>query len=148
MSEETVVIQPKKPGIVIFVSILHWLAVAWSALVSLILLLSLLFSRVLGGMEGYFRDRISAMVPANSTAGPIAFFAVILAVSLCFTGFFLFMALGILKGNKFSWYVQIALSVLGLLSFAGGLFGIPLTLINVLILFFFFTPRIRDYFKF
>ena len=140
----------KKPGIVIFVSILHWLSVALFGLLSFFCLAALLFSHTLN-LDRYFMDRISQISPPSFSYGPVFVLAVLLFLLLCFTSFFLALAIGLLKGKKFAWYMQVAFSTLGLLGLPLGFLGIlpllPLAALNIVILVFFFSSRVREHFK-
>ena len=141
----------KIPGIVIFAAILQFFSVAFFGFLSLGCLAAIGLGSVMG-MGDYFMQQASRFSAANSSAGLTLFFAVGLAVLLCFTGFFLSLAIGLLKGKKFAWYFQIAFSTLSMLGLPlGVLWAVPFlplgSLLNILILILFFRPRVRGYFK-
>ena len=141
----------KKPGIVIFVAVLHFFSVAFFTGLSLFCVLAMLFGAA-WGIDDYFTRQMAQFSPPNFSYGLTLIFGVALFVFVCFAAFFLTVALGLLKGKKFAWYLQIVFSTLGLLSFPLGLvwsivvlpFG---SVLNIVILIFFFQSRVRDYFK-
>ena len=65
--------------------------------------------------------------------------------------FFLMLGIGLVRGKKFAWYLQIAVSTMGLLGLplsVTGLLLLPLgALLNVAILVLFFQNPVRSYFK-
>lgn len=141
MTETTAIDTQKTPGMVIFVSVLNFITAGFAFLGMLISMVILIFGNVLGAAD-YVARQVSQMeAQANLSYGVnFIFISVFLAALLVFA---LFMAIGIglLKGKKFAWFVQVAFSILGLL-------GFPFyTILNGVILFFFFRPRVRDYFK-
>lgn len=69
------------------------------------------------------------------------FLGIGILVSMFFVALNFAVGIGLLRGVKFFWYLQIVLSVLGLLSFPLG------TAINALILIFFFQSNVRSFFK-
>ena len=141
----------KTPGVVIFVAVLHFLSAAFFAFSSLLCVLMMLFGST-WGMDHYVTEQVSRFSPANASFGLASFLAVALFFLLLFLAFFLTLAIGLLKGKKFAWYLQIAFSTLGLLSlsvaFLWAIPALPLgSILNIVILFFFFRPRIRQHFK-
>ncbi len=142
----------KKPGIVIFVATLHFFSATLFLFLSLFCVLAMFFGAA-WGIDDYFTRQMTQMVPAaNFSYGLTLIFGVALFVFLCFFSFFLVMGIGLLKGKKFAWYLQVAFSTLGLLSlplgFLWSLFILPIgSIFNVVILFFFFRSRVRNYFK-
>ena len=143
----------KKPGIVIFVAVLHFFSVALFCFLSLFCVLAMLFGAA-WGIDDYFTRQMSQFSPPNFSFGITLIFGTALFVFVCFGAFFLSMALGLLKGKKFAWYLQVAFSTLGLLSFPLGFFwamAIPVlpmgSVLNIVILIFFFRPRVREYFQ-
>ena len=130
----------KTPGIVIFVAILNFLTTAVFFLLAAISVMGLLFGNIFGIYE-YMTQRLSQYSHANPSVGLSLLFIIFLAVSVTFLFCFLFLGIGLLKGRRLAWYFQIALSVLGLLSFPVG------TLVNAVILVLFFQAPTRDYFK-
>jgi hypothetical protein len=135
--------KPKTPGIVIFAAILNFISTAIFFAGSFVCALVIIFGNAFG-----VREAVTKQIQAAQTAGAgdatyavMIVFAVILVVLLIFGLFYLFLGLGLLKGQKWAWYVQIGLSILGLLGFPLG------TVIGAVILFFFFQHSIREYFK-
>ena len=141
----------KRPGIVIFAAVLQFFSVVFFGFLSLGCLAAIALGSVMG-MDNYFTQQASRFTPPNGSYGLTLFFAVGLFVLLCFVGFFLSLAIGLLKGKKFAWYFQIAFSTLSLLGLPlGVLWAVPFlplgSLLNILILVLFFRPRVRAYFK-
>ena len=141
----------KKPGIVIFVAVLHGLSAALFLLLSLFCIVAMLFGAA-WGIDDYFTKQMPQVAPPNFSYGLTVIFGAALFVFACFSAFFLAMAVGLLKAKKFAWYLQITASTLGLLSFPLGMLWslavLPLgALLNVVILVFFFQPRVREFFK-
>ena len=144
MTEE-VPAAPKAPGVVIFAAVLNFISVAFLSVLSIFCILALVFGNILGVYDLAARQ----MQAANLSFGFTFLFAVILLTSAVFLVFFLLVGLGLLKGKKIAWYLQIGMSVFGLLtSFVAGLAGISFGgVLNAALLIFFFQPRVRDYFK-
>ena len=131
----------KTPGIVIFVAVLNFLSSGLFFIFSILSLVALVFGNVMGIYDFVTRQITQFTQPQSLSLGLNFVFGSFLLISLTFLAFFLFIGLGLLKGKKLAWYFQIAMSVLGLL-------GIPFgTILNVIILIFFFQPSVRDYFK-
>ena len=152
MSESTAV-NPKKPGIVIFVAILHFFSSALFLLLALFSLLAIFFGAA-WGIDDYFSRQVTQMAPAaNFSYGLTIIFGAALAIFLGFFAFFVTLGIGLLKGKKFAWYLQVAFSIFGLLGLPLGLlsaalFVLPLgAIFNIVVLVLFFQPRIRDHFK-
>ena len=143
--------QTRKPGVVIFVAILNFFSCSVFFVMSAFLGLAVIFGAA-WGMDQYVSQRMSHYAPnPNFSYGVAWMFGLAAAVTLAMGIFFLCIGLGLLNRKKFAWYLQIAMSMLGLLSlplgFVTGLFMLPLgTLINIIILVFFFQPRTRDHF--
>lgn len=136
---------PRTPGMVIFVAVLNFISVAFLSIVSFLCALALVFGNVMGLYDLAARQ----MQAANLSFGFTFLFAVILLVSVMFLVFFLLVGIGLLKGKRLAWYLQIGMSVFGLMtSFVAGLAGISFGgVLNAFILIFFFQHRVRDYFK-
>jgi hypothetical protein len=135
---ETFPEQRKTPGIVLFVAVLNFLSATLFFFLTLFCLLLAVFGTTLGIAESAAQRLADYQAQFNMAYG--AFFLVLTAMFLAFFAFFLAVGIGQLKGKRFSWFVQIGLSVLGLL-------GFPIwTVLNGVILYFFFQPRTRDYF--
>ncbi len=144
--------KPKKPGIVIFVAILHFFSSALFVFLSLFALLAIFFGAA-WGIDDYFSRQMTQMAPAaNFSYGVTLIFGVALAVFVIFASFFIALGVGLLKGKKFAWYVQVAFSMLGLLGLPLGftsaaLMVLPLgAVFNIIVLVLFFQPRIRAHF--
>ena len=141
----------KKPGIVIFVAVLHFFATALFVSLSLFCLLAMGFGSA-WGIDDYLARQVSQFSPPNYSYGLTILFGAALFVFVCFSAFFLTMAIGLLKAKKFAWYLQIAFSTLGLLSFPLGFLWsiavLPLgSILNIVILVFFFRSRVREFFQ-
>ena len=142
--------KPKTPGIVIFAAVLKFFGVALFGFLSLFCVLAMIFGQALG-VDQYFRDQLAHM-PANQMAygGLIAVCAVALAVFLAFTLVYLAVALGLIKGKKYAWYMQVTLSTLSLLTLPLAVANpiIPFgAVINLVVLILFFRKPVRGYFK-
>lgn len=133
--------RPKVPGMVIFVSILNFLWVFFAALAVLLSGALVIFGNTLGIYEAV-THQIQQMTPASTvTPGLSLIFGVVAVFSLLIGSFFFAVGQGLLRGKKMAWYAQVMMSVLGL-------FGFPIgTVLNGIILYFFFQPPIRNYFK-
>ena len=143
--------KPKKPGIVIFVAILHSLSAALFVLLSFFCILAMLFGAA-WGIDDYFTRQMPQVAPPNFSYGLAVIFGAALFVFACFSAFFIVMVAGLLKAKKFAWYLQVTASMLALLSFPLGMLWslavLPLgALLNVVILVFFFQPRVRGFFR-
>ena len=141
--------ETKKPGIVIFAAVLHFFTVAIFSFLSIFCVLAMLFGAA-WGFDQYFREQMTHVGPPNFSYGLAVIFGLALAVFLTFVGVFLAVAIGLLRGKKYAWYMQVALSTLSLFSLPFGLMNpvLPLgAVLNIIILALFFRPRIREYFK-
>ncbi len=134
-------LESRKPGIVLFVAVLNFISAAMMSALFLFSLLGLFFGSALSVMETVSRRLSEVAASANLSFGVTFIFAVLFFISASFLIFFIWVGVGLLKANKAAWYVQIALSILGLLSIPFG------TVINTVILVFFFQRPVRDYFK-
>ena len=76
----------KKPGIVIFVSVLHFFSVAFFAFLSLFCVLALLFGAA-WGIDDYFTRQMSQFSPPNFSYGITLIFGAALFVFACFAAF-------------------------------------------------------------
>lgn len=131
----------KKPGIVIFTAVLNYVAVVVYALVAVFSLLVLVMGT---GFQLYQKlsQQIHQYYPEVDLTGVVGVvFGVVLFLSLFSIAFHVWLALGLLSGKKSCWYTQVVMSVIGLISFPIG------TVLNIVILIFFFQPLIREYFK-
>ena len=131
----------KTPGIVIFVAILNFISVAFFLFLSIVALVALIFGNVMGIYDALSKQIAQLPSTVNLSYGATFLFGVALVVCLFFAGYFLFIGIGLLRARKPAWYLQVAMSVLGLLGFPIG------TVLNALILVFFFQAPVRDHFK-
>lgn len=139
--DNTVGESSKTPGIVIFVAILNFISMAFFLFLLVISLVVLIFGNVMG-IYDFVTKQITALTPqANLTIGFNVFFVLLLIFSVIFLVFYLLIGLGLLKARKYAWYFQVALSVIALLAFPFG------TILNAVILIFFFQSNVRGYFK-
>ncbi len=134
-------LESRKPGIVIFVAVLNFISAAMMSGLFLFSLLGLFFGSALSAMQTVSRRLSEVAASANLSFGVTFIFAALFMISAALLIFFIWVAFGLLRAKKAAWYVQIALSILGLLS-------VPLgTVINTVILVLFFQRPVRDYFK-
>ena len=149
---EIVNVPVKKPGIVIFVAILNFFSATFFSFLSLFCVLAVFFGAA-WGIDDFFAHQVAQVAPrANFSYGLTFIFGAALIVFVSFLSFFLAMGIGLLKGKKFAWYLQVAFSTLGLLSLPLGLmasfFVLPIgAIFNIVVLIFFFQPSVRNYFK-
>jgi len=142
----------KKPGIVIFIAILQFFSAALFFLIGLFSVLALVFG-ARWGIDDYVSKQVAQYSPtANFSFGVTVIFGAAAAIFLSLMVFFLTLGIGLLKGKKFAWYLQVAVSIFGLLTvpfaFLWNIFTLPLgAVLNVVILVFFFQTRVRDFFK-
>ena len=149
--------KPRTPGFVIFVAVLNFVSASFAVMGAGVSMLLLIFGNV-WGVYGYMSRHMAdwnqmsqhsplgpilpaAPDPANLTFGLNFLFGFILFLSLLFLAFFIAVSIGLLKGKRFAWYSQITMSVMGLIGFPVG------TILNGIILVFFFQQPIRGYFK-
>ena len=131
----------KTPGIVIFVAILNFISVAFFLFLSAIALVALIFGNVMGIYDAVSKQMAQFSATPNFSYGVTLIFGAALVVCLALMVYFLFIGLGLLRAKRTAWYLQIAMSILGLLGFPIG------TVLNALILVFFFQAPVRDHFK-
>lgn len=132
---------PAKPAVVIISAVLNLIGAAIAGFVLLASVIGLLY----GAGAGLFNTvtaRMSELYPSINASFGISFLLGFLIVfSGTFTFFYLMLALSLLKGRKWAWYAQVCLSVVGLV-------GFPIwTVVNGVILYFFFQPPTRNFFK-
>lgn len=131
----------RTPGIVIFVAVLNFIASFFLFLLAGVSAMLL----ALGNAASFYNEvtsRINQVYSQyNLSMGMNLLFGILLMGGLAFAVFYLLIGVGLLKGQKLAWYFQIALSAFGLLGFPLG------TVINAIILIFFFQQNIRTYFK-
>lgn len=126
-----------KPGIVIAAAMLNFISAAFSLLWSVLCAAAILFGNTLGVLNA-LAGRIQEVNVALSVNVVLGF---VLAVTLAVGLFYIWLGVGLLKGKGAAWYLQVAASLIGLLFFPIG------TVVNGVILAFFFTPAVRSYFK-
>ena len=140
MSEQIVEVKGT-PGMVIFAAVLNFIASFFLFLLAAICLVFLVFGNAAGFYDAVTKQVNQAYAHYNLSIGLNVLFGAILAAGLFLAVFYLLVGIGLLKGRKLAWYFQIALSVIGLISFPFG------TIINIIILVFFFQQNIRAFFK-
>ena len=152
---ETLSEKPGKPGIVILVAILQFFSSALFFLLSLLSGLAILFGAS-SGIDEYVTKQMSQVTSNPNFSYSLAIlFGVLLVLFLLVALFFLMLGIGLLRGKKYAWYLQVLISVfstLGLLSLPlsmmSGVFLLPVnSILNVVILVFFFQDRVRRHFK-
>ena len=108
---------------------------------SILSLVVLIFGNVMG-IYDFITKQITTYRPqVNVSIGFNVFFILMLVFGIIFFLFYLVEGIGLLRGKKYAWYFQVTLSVLGLLAFPIG------TILNAVVLIFFFQSSIRGYFK-
>ena len=133
--------QKRIPGPVIFVAIMDFLSVTFLGILSLIFAVSLAFGNVLGLYDAVSKEMSRHAPTANYSYGLTFLFATILIICLLFVLFFVLLGIGLLKGKKAAWYIQVVLCTIGLFVYPMG------TALNGVILFLFFRQPLRDFFK-
>ena len=142
MDDQSMLAETKKtPGIILFVAILNFLSAAAGFLVAILSLLAMVLGASAGIYEHITNQLAQAQPPINLSFGMTFFFMLTLVLSAAFGAYFLLIGLGLLKKKRYAWYMQVAMSVLGLLGFPVG------TIINGVILAFFFRSSIRSHFN-
>lgn len=138
---DTIVLPAKKPAIVIIVSILQFLSAAGLFAGAAACIFVAIFGASLGLDKQIGEMMTQYNANPNISYGLAIFFGLAAVIAIITAILFLLLGIGLLKGSKVSWYVQIALSILGLI-------GFPIfTAINGVILFFFFRRDIRDFYR-
>ncbi len=142
MTETTpTAVKPRTPGIVIFVAVLNFLSAGLFFLFSFLCLMFLVFGNILGLYDVVSKHIVQYYQPPNLSLGMNFVVISLLVICAMFMSFFFILGISLLKGRRMAWYFQIALSILGLL-------GIPFgTILNIVILIFFFQTPVRDYFE-
>ncbi len=139
---ESIIPEIRKPGIVLFTAVLNFISASMMSALCFFSLLGLIFGSALGVTEAMSRRLNDYAASTHVSLGINIIFIILLTTSLLFTGFYIWQGLALLKGKKAAWFIQIALSVLGLLWLPP--FG---TILSIVILVFFFQNRVRDHFK-
>ncbi len=131
----------KKPTAVIVVAILQFLSAATFFLISVFSVLGLVFGASWNLDQAVGKMMTQYGANPNMSFGVTVFFGVLLVICLIMGALFTLLGMGLLKGSKAAWYIQIALSIMGLLAFPFG------TIVNGVILFLFFKREIRDFYR-
>lgn len=126
----------KTPGIVLFAVVLNFIAAAFWAVMLVIAAIGIVTGNAVGLQP--LAERVSQ---AGSAFAINFFFGVLAFFFALFLTFSFYVGLGLLKGQKLAWYLQVAVSIVGLLAFPVG------TVLNGLILVFFFQAPVRTHFK-
>lgn len=137
--EENTAIKPRVPGIVIFTAILNFVTASMFSFVTLLCVLVVAFGNIMGLYERVSQE--FSQYTSTAQIGVTFLFGISAAISFFIAVFFIAIGVGLLKGKKIAWFFQLALSVMGLLAFPFG------TVLNGIILVFFFQQPVRDYFK-
>ncbi|HTL70860.1 MAG TPA: hypothetical protein VL404_06175 [Candidatus Eisenbacteria bacterium] len=141
MTEFQVSTPPRTPGIVLFTAVLNFITASFSLLGAAFAAAVLVFGNILGLADFAARQLSKVKPDVSATYGLNFIFILLLLFSLAVSAYFLMIALGLLRGKKYAWFIQIAMSVLGLV-------GFPIwTVLNGIILFCFFREEVRDFFK-
>ena len=144
--------KPRTPGIVIFAAVLSFFSTVIFYMTSVFMVLAMLFGAA-WGTDAYFQQQMSRFATnPNFSYGLIVIFGVATGVFLVLGTFFLIIGIGLLRGKKYAWFLQVALSTFGLLSLPFGImtgaYMLPLgSVLNIVILVMFFRPRVREYFR-
>lgn len=133
---------PRAPGVVIFCAILNFITAFFAFLLALFALIGIFFGNAMGIADKITKQLSEYPLPAvNLSSGLTFFFVLLFVLCLVMAVTSLIVGRGLLKARKWTWYVQVASSVIGLL-------GFPFwTVANGLILVLFFQRSVRDYFK-
>lgn len=132
---------PRKPAFIIVAAILNFLSCGTVCIFMLLFGFLLVFGNLFGMMDAISNKLTTAYPEIHFSAGANVFLTIAFLFCFAFFIFFLWLGIGLLRGHKIAWYFQVGLSIFGLLGFPVG------TVVNVIILFFFFQPAIRDYCK-
>ena len=142
----------KTPGIVIFVAILNFISAMMFMGLAAFSGIAILFGAA-WGIDSYITKQIAQYATNhNFSYGLTLIFGALLFVFVVMSIFFFSIGIGLLRGKKFAWFLQLTMSILGLiglpLGLASGVLALPLSAIfNIVILIFFFRPRVREYFR-
>src|SRR5689334_14601393 len=109
---ETVSNVQKRPGVVIFVSILQFFSASLFLSLSLLSALAIVFGAA-WGVDKYVTQQMTHYAPnPNFTYGLTVFFSVLSGTFFLLALFFMFLGIGLFRGKKYAWYVQVFMSVL------------------------------------
>ena len=131
----------KKPGIVIFVSILNFFSAALWFLGAAFFTTALVFGNAVSFYQKITSQLQERLVTENLSIGLNAVLVFFLVFSLCLAVYHLFLGIGLQKGKGAAWYVQIVTAIIGLILIPYG------TIVSLVILIFFFQPNVRSFFK-
>ena len=131
----------KKPGIVIFVSILNFFSAALWFFGSIFFIMALIFGNAISFYQKITSQLQERLMTQNLSFGLNAVLSFFFVFSLCFAVYHLLLGIGLQKGKGAAWYVQIVTAIIGLILIPYG------TVISLVILIFFFQPNVRNYFK-
>ncbi len=139
MTETNAAGRPRVPGIIIITAMINFFSAFLSFFFIIIGVFGLFFGSMAEVYQAVNQQLTQQQIPV--TFGVQAFFLFFLFFGISFFALFLSVGLGLLNGRRFAWYIQVAFSLLGLM-------GFPFwTVVNIVILVFFFQTSIRDYFK-
>ncbi len=140
-----------RPGFVIFVAVVNFFWAALFFMLCLFMALAIVFGVVWG------MDRVVSQMMAqysstpNFSYGLAIFFGVASSLFFVVACSFLAVGIGLVRGKAYAWYLQVAMSTLGLLGLplsVTGLLVLPLgAVFNIAILILFFQNSVRSYFR-
>jgi E3 ubiquitin-protein ligase DOA10 len=131
----------RTPGIVLFAAILNFISAAFMFLLSAVAAAILIFGNAVGFYDFAVRQVNQLQQGVSATLGLNLIFGILLGLGAAFTGFYIFVGTALLKGKRIVWYLQVVLSLFGLLGYPLG------TVLNLIILIFFFQRSVRTFFK-
>ena len=139
---ETILSSPKKPAVVILAAVVDFIFSVFFFLTAFIALLGLFVAQVSQAMTNQMTTAYQSAPPLSTTA-----LCLMVAIPFAILGLLVFfLGLGVLKGRKGAYYGQIFISLFSLMFIL-----VPgpnvLSILNLLILVFFFLRPARDYFK-
>ncbi|PIU40737.1 MAG: hypothetical protein COT00_00115 [Candidatus Omnitrophica bacterium CG07_land_8_20_14_0_80_50_8] len=138
---ETVSESPKKPGIVIFVSILNFFSAALWFLEAAFFVVLLIFGNAISVTQAITDKLRQGLASQNLSLGLNAVFSFFLIVGVLLGVYHLLLGIGLQKGKGAAWYVQIVTAIVGLILIPYG------TIVSIVILVLFFQSGVRNYFK-
>ena len=138
---ESVNESPKKPGIVIFVSILNFFSAALWFLGAGFFIMAIIFGNAVSFYQKITSQLQERLVTQNLSIGLNAVLLFFLVFSSCMAVYHLFLGIGLQRGKGFAWYIQIVTAIIGLILIPYG------TIISLVMLIFFFQANVRNYFK-
>ena len=144
--------KPRTPGVVIFAAVLNFFSTVVFFMTSAFMVLAMLFGAA-WGIDDYFTQQMSRYAAnPNFSYGLIVIFGVATGVFLVLGLFFLLVGTGLLRGKKYAWFLQVAMSTFGLLTlpvgFMTGALMLPFgSVLNIVILVLFFRSRVRSFFE-